>query len=93
MTAKVIGALWPLIIFPAFLYLTVQGNIDLGGGEKDIVIAIPLLAFTLIYLVSYIFLIKKKKRTFIVVMLSAGISLLLLFIITLVFAQLLGVKA
>ncbi|NIT13899.1 MAG: hypothetical protein GTN99_06580 [Candidatus Dadabacteria bacterium] len=93
MIAKVIGAIWPLIIFPVFIYLTAMGSFDLGGGEKDLVIAIPLLAFTLFYIVSYIILIKKKKRTFIAVMLSAGISLLLLFIITLVFAQLLGVKA
>ncbi|NIP39774.1 MAG: hypothetical protein GWO07_16100 [Candidatus Dadabacteria bacterium] len=93
MTAKIIGAVWPLIIFPIFIFLTVQGSFDFGGGEKDVV-AIPLLAFTLMYLVSYIILVKKKKkRTFIAVMLSAGISLLLLFIITLVFAQLLGVKA
>ncbi|HSG30143.1 MAG TPA: hypothetical protein VLB82_01205 [Thermodesulfobacteriota bacterium] len=93
MTAKIIGAIWPLIVFPAVLFLTIQGTLDLGGGEKDIVIAIPMLAFTLIYLVSYVILTKKKKRTFIAVMLSAGISLVLLFVITLVFAQLLGVKA
>ena len=93
MTAKILGAVWPLIIFPIFIYLTIQGTFDLGGGEKDVVIAIPLLAFTLFYLISYVVCVKKKKRTFIAVMLSAGISLLLLFIITLLFAQLLGVKA
>ena len=87
MTAKIIGAIWPLIVFPAVLYLTIQGTIDLGGGEKDIVIAIPMLAFTLIYLVSYVILAKKKKRTFIAVMISAGISLVLLFVLTLGFAQ------
>jgi hypothetical protein len=92
MIAKVIGAVWPLVIFPILLYLTVQGTLDLGGGEKDIVIAIPMLVFTLFYIVSYIFLLKKKKRTFIALMLSAFISLLLLVVITLVFAQFLGVK-
>ncbi len=93
MTAKVIGAIWPLIIFPSVLYLTIQGQLDLGGGEKDVVIAIPMLAFTLFYLISYFILIKKKKRTYIAVILSAGIALLLLFVITIVFAQLLGVQA
>ena len=50
-------------------------------------------AFTLFYLISYFILIKKKKRTYIAVILSAGIALLLLFVITIVFAQLLGVQA
>ncbi len=92
MIAKVIGAVWPLVIFPILLFLTAQGSIGFGGGEKDIVIAIPMLVFTLFYLISYIILIKKKKRTFIAVMLSSFISFILLAIITLVFAQFLGVK-
>jgi len=92
MIAKVIGAVWPLVIFPILLYLTAQGTLDLGGGEKDIVIAIPMLVFTLFYLVSFIILIKKKKRTFIAVMLSSFISFILLAVITLVFAQFLGFK-
>ncbi len=92
MIAKVIGAVWPLVIFPILLYLTAQGILDLGGGEKDIVIAIPMLGFTLFYLISYIILIKKKKRTFIAVMLSSFISFILLAVITLIFAQFLGVK-
>ena len=92
MTAKIIGAIWPLIIFPILLFLTAEGLLDLGGGEKDIVIAIPMLGFTLFYLVSYIILIKKKKRVSIAVLLASTISFLLLVIITLTFAQFLGVR-
>lgn len=92
MTAKIIGAVWPLIIFPILLYLTARGSLDLGGGEKDIVIAVPMLGFILFYLISYIILIKKKKRTFIAVMLSSFVSFILLAVITLIFARFLGVK-
>jgi len=92
MIAKVIGAVWPLVIFPILLFFTIQGTLDIGGGEKDIVIAIPMLVFALFYLVSYMILIKKKKRVFIAVMLSSFISFLSLIIITLVFSQFLGVR-
>ena len=92
MIAKVIGAVWPLVIFPILLFFTIQGTLDIGVVEKDIVIAIPMLVFALFYLVSYMILIKKKKRVFIAVMLSSFISFLSLIIITLVFSQFLGVR-
>jgi len=92
MITKVLGAIWPLIIFPLLIYLNLQGNIDFGGGEKDIVIAIPMLVFSLFYIVSYIFMLRRKKKIYIAVILCSLTSFLLLIIITLLFAQFLGVK-
>jgi hypothetical protein len=92
MVAKILGAVWPLIIFPFIMFLNLRGSLDFGAGEKDIVLAIPMLAFSIFYLVAYIILIKRKQKTYVAVITSSLISFFLLVLITLIFSSTLGVK-
>jgi len=92
MAPRILGAIWPFIIFPVTIALNIMGYLDFGAGEKDIVLAIPMLAFSLLYIVSYIILIKKKQKTYVAVITSSLISFFLLVLITLLYSKFMGVR-
>jgi len=55
---KICGGLWPLVMFPLFYWLTSEGHLDFGGGEKDIILVVPLAVYSLIYLILYMVVLK-----------------------------------
>ena len=92
MLAKILGAVWPFIIFPLTIALNLLGYLDFGAGEKDIVLAVPMLVFSLFYIVSYIIIIKKKQKIYVAVITSSLVSFFFLILITLIFAKTMGVR-
>ena len=42
----------PLLLTPVLGYLLAQGYINLGGGEKDILVLLPWMAWSLVFAVS-----------------------------------------
>lgn len=51
----------PLALTLLLLLLLLGGSISLGGGEKDILVAIPFVAWSVFYLVCFIALWAKGK--------------------------------
>ena len=50
--AGLLATLWPWPLVMAFFYATAEGYLNFGGGEKDIVLALPLGLLALIYSLS-----------------------------------------
>lgn len=50
--ARLLIAIAPLLLSLVFAYL-LTGALSLGGGEKDILLAIPLLAWSFLFLVCF----------------------------------------
>lgn len=46
---QVILALIPLLLTPALIYGLAEGFLDFGGGEKDIVLALPWLIWSVVF--------------------------------------------
>ena len=42
----------PLLLTPVLGYLLAQGYINLGGGEKDILVLLPWMAWSLVFAIS-----------------------------------------
>lgn len=49
---RVITALFPLALAPVLVILIANGQLDLGGGEKDLVWVLPWLLWSIIFAVS-----------------------------------------
>ena len=49
-----IGGLWPIPLVVAFYFLTASGYLSFGGGEKDIVLIIPVAFVSLLYIIVYV---------------------------------------
>jgi hypothetical protein len=49
---RVALTLVPLALTPVFAYLLSHGDINLGGGEKDVIVLIPWLLWSLVFAVS-----------------------------------------
>jgi hypothetical protein len=49
---RVVLSLLPLAMTPVLGYLLAQGHINLGGGEKDIILVVPWLVWSLLFAVS-----------------------------------------
>lgn len=49
---RVIAALFPLALAPVLVILIANGELDLGGGEKDLVWILPWLLWSIIFAVS-----------------------------------------
>ena len=50
---RLVLSLGPLLLTPVLFYLLAEGHLNLGGGEKDILLLIPWIAWSLIYAVSF----------------------------------------
>lgn len=46
---QVIVALIPLSLTPALVYLLAEGVLDFGGGEKDVLLALPWLIWSIVF--------------------------------------------
>jgi len=49
---RLVVSLLPLALTPLLGYLLAQGSINLGGGEKDILVLLPWMAWSLFFAVS-----------------------------------------
>jgi hypothetical protein len=49
---RVLVAVLPFLATILFTFLTMEGYLSFGGGEKDIFLSVPLLLWSLIFLVS-----------------------------------------
>jgi len=50
MLARLLLAFAPLLLTVAFTWLTMEAYLNFGSGEKDILLSIPLLLWSLVYL-------------------------------------------
>ena len=54
-------ALLPLLLTPALFFALAEGYPDLGGGEKDIVMVLPWLLWSLLFAVSASVMIVRRR--------------------------------
>jgi Kef-type K+ transport system membrane component KefB len=53
----------PIGLTPVIIFALAEGWLDFGGGEKDILLALPYLIWALVFfLVAVIFIIKRSTR-------------------------------
>jgi hypothetical protein len=50
---KLALCLLPLALVPALFFALAQGYLNLGGGEKDIIVVFPLASWAIIYAVTF----------------------------------------
>lgn len=60
---KVFLAVVPLLITLLLGWLTMEGYLNFGGGEKDIILALPLLLWSVVYLCCYLALWWRRLST------------------------------
>ena len=53
-------ALVPVLVTPALVFAVAEGWLNFGGGEKDLVLAIPYVVWALVFAGVYIVLILKR---------------------------------
>jgi hypothetical protein len=53
---KLLLAFVPLLLTVLFAWFVMDGYLNFGGGEKEIILAVPLLIWSLVYLCCYLFL-------------------------------------
>ena len=58
--ARLVLALLPLVLTPGFGYLLAEGLLDLGGGEKDLVLLLPWALWSLLYAICSFVLWRRK---------------------------------
>ena len=69
--------LLPLALTPLWGYLLTEGIINLGGGEKDLLVLIPYVLWCLLYLVAGFFLRKHSTRKMLFLALLYSFSIIL----------------
>lgn len=82
---------WPYILIVFLGYLLVEEVILLGGGEKDLLVIIPAMAFACFYTASYFILLRKVSLAK-TVLFSAIISSFLLAIFVIFFPDFTGIQ-
>ena len=53
---RIVLALSPLLVTPVLLSLLAGGQLNLGGGEKDVILVVPWLFWSVVYAFSSFFL-------------------------------------
>jgi hypothetical protein len=53
---RVLAALLPLLLTPALAYVLAEGDLNLGGGEKDIIVIVPWAFGSVVYGVTFFIL-------------------------------------
>lgn len=82
---------WPYILLIVMGYLILEEVVSLGGGEKDLLVIIPGMAFTCFYTVSY-FILFRKVSLVKTVLYSAIISFFLLAVFVIFFPDFTGIQ-
>lgn len=71
---KLFWGVLPLLLSVVLVWLTMEGQLNFGGGEKDVFLAIPLLLWSLTYLCCYLVLWWRGSPTRRSVMVSSGLA-------------------
>ena len=71
---KLFLAIVPLLLTLLLAWLTMEGRLNFGGGEKDLFIAVPLLLWSLVYLCCYLTLWWRRSSTARLVAVSSGVA-------------------
>jgi hypothetical protein len=90
---RAVGGLWPFPLLPVFVWLTAEGFLNFGGGEKDILLVIPLGVFGFIYSIAYFVALRFKLSVPKSMGAAFFTSLLLVFIIGFVLRVYLGLSS
>ncbi len=88
----IIGWLWPLPALPLFLWLTMEGVLNFGGGEKDILMIVPATFYALLYWIALAVWRRRKVPPGRAILYALGTAVVAQLIIGLAFAAYLGVK-
>lgn len=51
---RTLAAVLPLLLVCLAVWLVMEGHVSLGAGDKDILLALPLLGWSLAFLLSYV---------------------------------------
>ncbi len=57
---KLLMAVAPFIFTVLFGWLTMEGHLSFGGGEKDVFLLIPLLLWSVVYFCSFVVLWRRR---------------------------------
>ena len=71
---KLFWGVLPLLLSGVLVWLTMEGHLNFGGGEKDVLLAIPLLLWSLAYLSCYLVLWWRGCPTKRSVVVSSGLA-------------------
>ena len=85
---KLFLAVAPLLFTVILTWLTMEGLLNFGSGEKDIFLAIPLLLWSLVYLCSYLCFWYRRASTSRTIAMSSVIATV---VVVVVWAVLFGV--
>ena len=69
---RLILCIIPLALTPLLALLIAEGHLNFGGGEKDLLLLIPWIIWSLIYAIIFIILWAKRKNLKNIVYLAAG---------------------
>jgi len=61
-TKRIIVLIFPLLATPLIVFLIAENYLSFGGGDKDIVILIPWIAWSAVFIVSGIVLWKRVSQ-------------------------------
>ncbi len=77
---KLLLGLIPLLLTPLWAFLMAESYLDLGGGDKDLLLLIPWSAWSLIYFSIYVAAWKKQKdpKTMVIYSVAGATGVLLL---------------
>jgi hypothetical protein len=81
---QVLLALLPLLLTPVLFFALAEGYLDLGGGEKDLVMVLPWLLWSLLFAVTATVLIVRRRPVVRWITVSGVVATGLLFAIGLV---------
>jgi hypothetical protein len=71
---KSLLAVLPLLLTLLVAWLVMESHLTFGGGEKDVLIAVPLLLWSLIYLSCYLVLWWRRASMARMLALSSGVA-------------------
>lgn len=86
-TLVIVGWLWPLPALPLFLWLTMEGVLNFGGGEKDILMVIPATFYSLLYWVAFFIWRRRRVSPGKAILYALGTALLTIFLVGFAFAS------
>ncbi len=77
-------AILPTALTPLLAYLIADGTLNFGGGEKDLVLLLPWLVWSFIYMVCFIVLWIKRVSLLKSLVISGVIALLIIVVLWLI---------
>jgi len=85
------AGLWLFGVVPVFFRLTAEGVLIFGGGEKDMILVVPLSILARLYSASYSLALKRGMSVLRSVLLAACAAIVLMVIFGFLFRSVVGV--